>query len=207
MDKKKVAILVGSLRKGSFNRKMAMNMIQLAPQDLDLQIVEIGQLPLYNQDFDKSPPAEWIQFRDQIRTFDAILFVSPEYNRSVPAVLKNAIDVGSRPYGQSVWDSRPAAVVTVSVGDIGGFGANHHLRQMLFFLNMPALQQPEAYIGQGAGLFDEADAIKKQELRDYMSTFLQKFSDFIQKNQATPSMDPGKMKVTKIESPTQSPPQ
>ncbi|HEX4182875.1 MAG TPA: NAD(P)H-dependent oxidoreductase, partial [Caulobacteraceae bacterium] len=125
-----VAVLVGSLRKASFSRRAALALAKLAAAHLKLEIIEIGQLPLYNQDFDDegAPAAEWVAFRDRLRPFDAVLFVTPEYNRSVPGVLKNAIDVGSRPYGKSVWDKKPAAVMSVSPSGIGGFGANHHLR-------------------------------------------------------------------------------
>src|SRR5690348_6800740 len=150
-----VAVFVGSLRRESFSRKMAQVLTGLAPASLKLEIVEIGQLPLYNQDYDDDGtlPAEYAPFRSRVKAADAVLFVTPEYNRSVPAVLKNAIDVGSRPYGQSVWDGKPGAVVSVSPGAIGAFGANHHLRQSLVFLNMPTMQQPEAYIGAANTLF------------------------------------------------------
>src|SRR5262252_2685871 len=151
---KNVAVLVGSLRKESYNRKMALVLVAMAPAGLKLEIVEIGNLPLYNQDLDSaSPPEQWVEFRRRIAPMDGVLFVTPEYNRSVPGVLKNAIDVGSRPYGKSVWSRKPCAVMSVSPGAIGGYGANHHLRQSLVFLDMPALQQPEAYIGGADKLF------------------------------------------------------
>ena len=143
-------MIVGSLRRESLNRKAANAIAALAPASLRFEIVEIGQLPFYNQDLDAAPPAEWTAFRDRVRAADAVLFVTPEYNRSVPGVLKNAIDVGSRPYGKSVWSGKPAGVVSVSPGAIGGFGANHHLRQSLVYLDMPTLAQPEAYIGGAA---------------------------------------------------------
>jgi chromate reductase, NAD(P)H dehydrogenase (quinone) len=149
----KLAVLVGSLRKDSVNRKVANALIALAPSSLQPAIVELGDLSIYNQDLDATPPAAWVTFRDAIRASDAVLFVTPEYNRSVPAVLKNAIDVGSRPYGQSVWNGKPAAIVSASPSAIGAFGANHHLRQSLVFLNMPTLQQPEAYVGHADTLF------------------------------------------------------
>src|SRR5437588_9773205 len=150
-----IAVLVGSLRKESFNRKMANALIALAPESLKPAIVEIGQLPLYNQDLDtENPPREWAAFRDRIRPVQGVLFVTPEYNRSVPGVLKNAIDVGSRPREANVWKGKPGAVISVSPGAISGFGANHHLRQMLVFLNVPAMQQPEAYIGGADKLLD-----------------------------------------------------
>ena len=125
----------------------------MAPPSLKLEFVEIGRLPLYNQDEDANPPAVWIEFRARIKGADAVLFVTPEHNRSVPAALKNALDVGSRPYGQSAWNGKPGAVISASPGAIGGFGANHHLRQSLVFLNVPAMQQPEAYIGGADKLF------------------------------------------------------
>ena len=149
-----VAVLVGSLRKDSINRKVANALVEVAPAELKLSIVEIGQLPIYNQDGDANPPAEWTAFRERIRAADAVLFVTPEHNRSVPAALKNAIDVGSRPYGKSAWSGKPGAVVSASPGGIGGFGANHHLRQSLVFLNVPAMAQPEAYLGGADKLFD-----------------------------------------------------
>ena len=154
MDKKKIAVLIGSLKKDSLNRKMAHNLIKRAPPSLYLEIVEIKDLPLYNEDLETAnPPELWLNFRNKIRPYDGVLFVTPEYNRSVPAALKNALDVGSRPYGQSVWNGKPGAVMSLSPGAIGGFGANHHLRQSFSFLNIPVMQQPEAYVGNAAGLF------------------------------------------------------
>jgi chromate reductase len=150
-----VAVFVGSLRKDSINRKVANALRELAPSNLKLEIVEIGQLSIYNQDDDPNPPAPWTAFRERVKAADAVLFVTPEYNRSVPAALKNALDVGSRPYGHSVWNRKPGAVVSASPSAIGAFGANHHLRQSLVFLNVPAMQQPEAYIGHADKLFDE----------------------------------------------------
>src|SRR5438128_7828550 len=149
-----VVVLVGSLRKDSLNRKIAHALIELAPSSLKPEIVEIGQLPIYNQDSDANPPEQWTAFRQRVRGADAVLFVTPEYNRSVPAPLKNAIDVGSRPYGHSVWDGKPGAVVSVSPGAIGAFGANHHLRQSLVFLNVPCMPMPEAYVGGIEHRFD-----------------------------------------------------
>lgn len=136
-----IAVLVGSLRKESINRKVALALAELAPANLTLNIVEIGDLPLYNEDIDAgAPPAAYSTFRQQVSSSDAVLFVTPEYNRSVPAPLKNAIDVGSRPYGKSAWSGKPGAIISVSPGAIGGFGANHHLRQSLVFLDVPCMQ-------------------------------------------------------------------
>lgn len=180
-----VAVLVGSLRKDSFNRKLALTLAQLAPAELKLDIVEIGQLPLYNQDDDENPPAAWTAFRDRIRRADAVLFVTPEYNRSVPAPLKNAIDVGSRPYGQSAWDGKPGAVISASPGAIGGFGANHHLRQSLVFLNVPVLQMPEAYIGGVDKLFDAQGNIGNESTRAFLGKFLTTFAAWVERNAAS----------------------
>jgi chromate reductase len=180
----KVAVLVGSLRRDSFSRKTAKTLVTLAPESLKLEIVEIGDLPIYNQDGDDDgqPPIAWTTFRKRIKEYDGVLFVTPEYNRSVPAVLKNAIDVGSRPYGQSVWGGKPVAIVSVSPGSIGGFGANHHLRQSLVFLDMPAMQQPEAYIGGAGNLFDAEGNISKQDIRGLLLKFMESFAVWLRTN-------------------------
>ena len=183
MDKPmNVCVLVGSLRKASFNGMLANALIWLAPSSLKLDIVEIGQLPFYNQDIEiDPPPAQWTAFRQRIKAADAVLFVTPEYNRSVPGVLKNAIDVGSRPYGKSVWDKKPAGVISVSPGAIGGFGANQHLRQSLVFLNMPPLQMPEAYIGGADKLFDESGRLTNSSTREFLGKYLQAFAAWVDK--------------------------
>jgi chromate reductase len=182
MAERKVAVVVGSLRRGSFNRKMALAMEKLAPPGLALSIAEIRDLPLYDEDLEKEgAPQAWVDFRQQIRGADAVLFVTPEYNRSVPGGLKNAIDVGSRPYGQSVWSKKPCAVVSVSPGAIGGFGANHHLRQSLVFLDMPVLQQPEAYIGGAASLFAEDGSIVSEGTKKFVTGLLAAFAGWIEK--------------------------
>ena len=175
----KVAVLVGSLRKASYNLKMAKALIALTPSSLSLQIINIGELPLYNEDLEATVPEQWKVFREQIKTFDGVLFITPEYNRSVPAVLKNAIDVGSRPYGKSVWDGKPGAVVSVSPGNIGGFGANHHLRQSLVFINVPAMPQPEAYIGGAAKLFDDSGNLAIESTKEFMAKFMKSFANWI----------------------------
>jgi len=182
-----VAVIVGSLRKGSFNRKMALALAAIAPALLKLEIVEIGQLPLFNQDDEANPPAPSAAFKQQIAAADAVLFITPEYNRSVPGVLKNAIDVGSRPYGKSAWDGKPGAVISVSPGAIGGYGANHHLRQSLVFLNVPTMPQPEAYIGGAGELFDEAGGLKKPETRQFMEGFLNAFAAWIERHAKAPA--------------------
>lgn len=178
-----VAVLVGSLRKDSYNRKVARALEELAPSSLVLEIIEIGDLALYNEDIDVHPPEAYTRFREQLGRCDAVLFVTPEYNRSVPGVLKNAIDVGSRPYGQSAWSGKPTAVISVSPGAIGGFGANHHLRQSLVFLDMPCMQMPEAYIGGAASLFDESGKLG-EKTRPFLQTFIDKFAAWVQLNRA-----------------------
>lgn len=175
----KVAVLVGSLRKQSLNRKVALALAELAPASLQLNIVEIGDLPLYNEDIDATPPAAYTRFREQINGADAVLFVTPEYNRSVPAALKNAIDVGSRPYGKSAWSGKPGAVISVSPGAIGGFGANHHLRQSLVFLNVPCMQQPEAYLGGAGSAFDEAGKLS-EATRPFLQGFINAYGQWVE---------------------------
>jgi chromate reductase, NAD(P)H dehydrogenase (quinone) len=176
-----VCVLVGSLRKASFNRTLANALISLAPSSMKLDIAEIGQLPFYNEDLETDPPpAPWTAFRQRIKAADAVMFVTPEYNRSVPAVLKNALDVGSRPYGASVWDRKPGAIVSGSPGAIGAFGANHHLRQSLVFLNVPTMQQPEAYLGHADKLFDEQGKIASDGTSKFLQAFMQAFATWIE---------------------------
>jgi chromate reductase len=179
-----IAVIVGSLRKESFNRKLANALIAMAPSTLKLGIVEIGDLPLYNQDHEADPPPVVRDFKQRVAAADAVLFVTPEYNRSVPGVLKNAIDIASRPYGQSAWNGKPGAVISVSPGAIGGFGANQHLRQSMVFLNVPMLQQPEAYIGGAGTLFDDKGDIVEDATREFLEKFLQAFSAWIEHNAA-----------------------
>ena len=183
MDKiRDVAVIVGSLRKGSLNRQVANALAELAPATLKLNIIDIGHLPIYNQDGDEEPPASWSEFRDRIKAADGVLFVTPEHNRSVPAALKNALDVGSRPYGKNVWSGKPGAVVSASPGGIGGFGANHHLRQSLVFLNVPAMAQPEAYIGGADKLFDVTGKLANDGTREFLQGFMQAYGAWITAN-------------------------
>lgn len=177
-----VTVLVGSLRTDSINRKVARKLVELAPPELRLSFVEIGHLPLYNADEEQNPPAAWTEFRQAVKTAAAVLFVTPEYNRSVPGALKNALDVGSRPSGQSVWNGKPAAIVSASPGALGGFGANHHLRQSLVSLNMPAMQQPEAYLGHADKLFDEQGEPVNDGTRKLLLNFMESFSRWITRN-------------------------
>jgi chromate reductase, NAD(P)H dehydrogenase (quinone) len=176
----KIAIIVGSLREGSINRKVARSICAMRGDNLDCTIVEIGDLPLYNQDLDANPPEQYGRFRRQIAEADGVLFCSPEYNRGIPGVLKNAIDVGSRPYGASVFDKKPAAIVTASPGSIGGFGANHQIRQACVFLNMPVMQQPEAYLGHVTDdSFDADGCLKEGPLKELISGLAHAFHDWV----------------------------
>jgi chromate reductase len=176
-----VCVLIGSLRKGSLNGMLANALMSLAPSSIKLEIVEIGQLPFFNQDLEAdSSPAQWTAFRQRVKAADAVLFVTPEYNRSVPAVLKNALDVGSRPYGSSVWDRKPGAIMSCSPSAIGAFGANHHLRQSLVFLNVPTMQQPEAYIGHADKLFDAHGKLVNDDTRKFLQAFMQAFANWVE---------------------------
>ncbi len=177
----RIATLVGSLREGSLNRQAARAIEKLAPSSLRFEEIQIGGLPLYNPDLEQDPPREWTEFRDRVRPADGVLFVTPEYNRSVPGLLKNAIDVGSRPYGRSVWSGKPAAVASASPGGIGGFGANHHLRQSLVFLDMPVLQQPEAYIGHAGDLFGDDGSVKNEGTEKFLRSFAEAFAAWVKR--------------------------
>ena len=182
MASKKIAVLVGSLRKDSYTRRVAHSLIELAPAGLELTIVELRELPLYNEDDETDPPpAAFAAFRDAIRQADGVLFCTPEYNRSVPGALKNAIDVGSRPYGKAAFADKPCAIVSVSPGALGGFGANHHLRQMLPFLNMPTMPAPEAYVGGVAGKY-EGDKLVDESSRAFFQKFMAAFGAWVEQH-------------------------
>ena len=182
MSQHDVVVLVGSLRKASYNRRIAQALVNLAAPALALDIVEIGALPFYNEDLETAdPPPAWTAFRDRIRRADAVLFVTAEYNRSVPGVLKNAIDVGSRPSGHGAWSGRPAAVVSSSLGLIGGFGANQHLRQSLAAVGMPVLVSPEVYLSSVAKLFDDTGELQAGTA-EFLGKFAQAFATWIDRN-------------------------
>ena len=182
MATRKIAVLVGSLRKESFTRKLAKTLMLAAPPTLELEIVNIGGLPMYNEDEETdTPPPTWTEFRDRIREADGVLFCTPEYNRSLPGVLKNAIDVGSRPYGKAVWTGLPCAVVSNSPGALGGFGANHAVRQTLVFLNMPCMQSPEAYIGGIGNKFD-GDKLTDESLNGFLQQFMECFATWVERH-------------------------
>jgi chromate reductase len=183
MPAKKIAVVIGSLRKDSINRKFAHEVIALAPPSLALDIVEIGELAIYNQDLEENgavAPQAWTQFRDRIKEYDGVLFFTPEYNRSTPGALKNALDVGSRPYGSSVWSGKPAGIVSVSPGATGAFGANHHLRQSLVFLDMPLLQQPEAYIGGAANQLGADGKLNNDSTKQFLKKFIDTYATWVE---------------------------
>jgi|TARA_R100000306_G_C4350483_1_gene129871 chromate reductase len=179
MKKYKIAVIVGSLRKESFNLKTANAMMAMAPESLSMELLDISGLPWFNEDLEENPPKEWVDLRKEIKAADGLLFFTPEYNRSVPGVLKNAIDVGSRPYGKNSWDGKPAAIVSVSIGAISGFGANHHLRQSLTFVNVPAMAQPEAYLGGAADLFDDKGKLTNASTKDFLKSFMGAFEKWV----------------------------
>ncbi|HET8898068.1 MAG TPA: NADPH-dependent FMN reductase [Rhodanobacteraceae bacterium] len=180
-----VAVLVGSLRRGSYSRQLAHALIELAPPSLTPSLVGIGELPLYNPDLDDdTPPSAWQSFRERMQRAEAFLLVTPEYNRSVPAALKNALDVGSRPYGHSVWGDKPGAIVSNSPGAISGFGANHHLRQSMVFLNVLTMMQPEAYLGGVDKLFDADGKLVNDGTREFLGNYMQAFADWIARTRA-----------------------
>jgi len=181
---KKIGILAGSLRKESFSKKIGQAIISMAPEGFEFTTVSLADLPMYNQDFDddNQVPEAYTVFRNEMKSLDGVIFITPEYNRSVPAVLKNALDVGSRPYGQSVWDGKPAAIISNSPGNIAGYGANHHLRQSLVFLNVPAMQQPEVYINKANELFDDNGQFKDERSKDMLQKAIDAYIIWFNKN-------------------------
>lgn len=180
---KTIAVLVGSLRKESFTGKIADNVSELFPNNYKVQFVEIGNLPMYNQDYDdeNNAPREYDEYRSIMKNMDAVLIVTSEHNRTIPAVLKNAVDVGSRPMSENIWDGTPIAIISQSPGQIGGFGANHHLRQSMTAVNAPMLQQPEAYIGASHELLNENGKINNEGTIEFLQSFVDAFIDLIER--------------------------
>ena len=182
MPARRVAVIVGSLRKDAFSGRAALAMKAMAPPTLSLEDVPIGGLPFYNQDLETdSPPAAWVGFRNTIRSADAVLFVTPEHNRGVPAALKNAVDVGSRPYGKSVWDGKPVGIVSTSPGPLGGFGANHQLRQNLSFFAMQLLQQPEMYLTFVNKSIEAGGKVNDDHLRGHLEKYLATYARWVER--------------------------
>lgn len=178
MSQTKIAVIVGSLRRDSFNKKLAAALAKLAPADVTLTELQIGDLPLYNQDDDGNQAPAVKRLKSEIAASQGVIFVTPEYNRSVPGVLKNAIDNASRPYGQSAWAGKPAGVLGVSVGAIGTALAQQHLRNILAYLDMPTLGQPEVFIQAKDGLFD-ADGSIGAASRDFVKGWLDRYLAFV----------------------------
>jgi chromate reductase, NAD(P)H dehydrogenase (quinone) len=175
-----VGVIVGSLRKGAYTRMLANALREISPPSLRLADITIGELPLYNADLETDePPAAWTNFRTQVKACDAILFVTPEFNRSMPAALKNALDVGSRPWGYNAWNGKPAGVVSLTPGALGAMAANHHLRQVLLAVNLAAMPYPEAYISGAATLFDEKGRLTSAATRDFLGSFMQAFAVWV----------------------------
>jgi len=178
----KVAVLVGSLRKESFNRKLAKAVERLAPPELSFEHVRIDNLPLYNQDFDSEYPPVCQQLKSQIKAADALLFVTPEYNRSIPGVLKNAIDIGSRPYGSSAFANKPGAVIGISVGATGTALAQQHLRNVLAYLDVPLMGQPEVFLKFSDGLIDGEGNIGVESTKKFLQGFVDRYVEWVKRH-------------------------
>ncbi|MDI6619290.1 MAG: NAD(P)H-dependent oxidoreductase [Clostridiales bacterium] len=181
MNNKTIGVFVGSLRKASFSRAIANFVSSLAPENFKMNIIDLADLPMYNQDLDDEgrPPESWTKFRTKIKPLDGCLFVTPEYNRSVPAVLKNALDVGSRPYGQNAWSGKAGGIISVSPGSLGAFGANHHLRQSMVFLNILLLQQPEAYIRNVSSILNEKGDVVNESMKKFLQQYMDSFVKWV----------------------------
>jgi chromate reductase len=182
MSQTRIAVIVGSLRRESFNRKLANALCAMGPESFEFRQLEIGDLPLYNQDDDQHQHPNVLRLKDEVKQSQGLLFVTPEYNRSVPGVLKNAIDHASRPYGQSAWAGKPAGVIGISVGAIGTALAQQHLRNMLAYLDVPTLGQPEAFLQAKEGFFD-ADGNIGQASREFVRGWMDRYVAWIQKYQ------------------------
>lgn len=178
---KKIGIIVGSLREKSFSKAVAEYISSQLTDRYETEFIRYDDLSVYNQDLDGTPPAEWVSFRDKVKDVDALLFVTPEYNRSIPGGFKNALDIGSRPYGESVWGGKPGGVVSVSPGAVSGFGANHHLRQVLSFLDVYTMQQPEAYVGNIMASLDDDNKVVKEDTQKFLKSYADAFAGWIEK--------------------------
>jgi chromate reductase len=184
MSKTRVAVFVGSLRKDSFNRKLARAVEKLAPADFEFAHVRIDNLPLYNQDFDDDYPAEPARLKKDVEAADALLFVTPEYNRAIPGVLKNAIDIGSRPWGTNSFAGKPAGVLGISVGAIGTALAQQHLRGTLAYLDVPTLGQPEVFMQMKDGLLDDDGNIGNDDTRKFLQDFVDRYVAWVKQHAA-----------------------
>lgn len=180
---KVIGLLAGSLRRESFSKKLAEAVVKMAPDGFEFNIIPLADLPVYNQDFDdhNEVPEAYVRFRETVNSLNGVIFITPEYNRSIPGVLKNAIDVGSRPKDKNVWNGKPAAIFSNSPGNLSAFGANHHLRQCLVFLNVPVMQQPEVYIPHVNELFDEGGNLKEGSTKDFLQKAIDAYIDWFKK--------------------------
>ncbi|WP_164126046.1 NADPH-dependent FMN reductase [Sphingobacterium luzhongxinii] len=182
MEIKKIGIVVGSIRRDAYTGMVADYLSQHTPEGYQFERIGIADLPLYNQDYDvNGEPDSYAPFRSQVKSLDGVIFITPEHNRSIPAALKNALDVGSRPYGKNVWNGKPAMVISSSISGLSGFGANHHLRQVLTFLNMPTLQQPEVYLANIQDCFKEDGTLVKEGYGEFLQKALIAYWDFAKK--------------------------
>ncbi|AKK72101.1 NADPH-dependent FMN reductase [Chryseobacterium gallinarum] len=178
-----IGIIAGSLRKESFSKKIANALLPMVPEDFAFRIISIDDLPVYNQDFDDKDnvPESYIKFRNEIENIDGIIFITPEHNRSIPAALKNALDVASRPAGKNKWDGKPGAVFSNSPGNMAAFGANHHVRQCLVFLNIPVMQQPEVYLSHIDKVWDENGNLKDQDTKEFLQKAVGAYIEWFKK--------------------------
>jgi chromate reductase, NAD(P)H dehydrogenase (quinone) len=179
VSNRKIAVVVGSMRKDSFNRMLARAVIKLAPKDFDCELIRIDDLPVYNQDLDPTPPEPVVRLKGQIAAADGLLFVTPEHNRSLPAALKNALDWASRPYGRNVWAGKPAGVMGTSPGAVGTACAQQHLRNVLAYLDVPVLGQPEVFIQFTQGLVDADVNIANDGTRKFLQGFMDRYAAFV----------------------------
>jgi chromate reductase len=177
-----VSVIVGSLRQKSWSRRVARAIEQLAPPGLQFSFVEIGDLPHYNEDLEADAPPAWTRFRAAIAASNALLFVTPEFNRGMPGVLKNAVDVGSRPWGKSVWAGKPTAIVGASPGALGAFGASNQLRQVLAGVGAAAMPHPEAYISNVAAYFDQNGELVDDKTKAFLSGFVSALASWIERH-------------------------
>lgn len=178
----KIEVVVGSLRRESLNKALAHALTKLASAEFEFAFLDIGVLPLYSQDYDNEYPAPAREFKQRIQAADGLLFATPEYNRSMPGVLKNALDWGSRPWGQSVWKDKPAAVCGISVGATGTALAQQHLRNVLAYLDVPTLGQPEIFLKHSDGFFDADGNIANDDTRKFLTTFVQRFEGWVKRH-------------------------
>jgi chromate reductase len=175
-----VVVIVGSLRKEAFTLKIAKALAKLAPETLKLDLVTLHDISFFNQDLEAAPPADWLAFRDKLQKSNGVLFVTPEYNRSIPGVLKNAIDVGSRPYGKSSFNGKPVGIISNAPGNLGGVSAAKHLQQILPGITGPIMQLPEIYLNGVGDAFDDKGELTKESLQKVLKQYIDAFAAFVQ---------------------------